>query len=602
MGSIESNWKMSDDGVAIDSQLLQLCIEAASESPTAIEKWRRQRRTLERLPSHLAEALLHRLLHRRLLQPSLLEVFRNSIECIDLRGQSFVDAEWIAYLGAFKYLSSLNVSDCHRITNSALWPLAGLTLLKEVDLSRCAKVTDTGITYLLTLSTLEKLWISETGLTAQGVTLLSSLENLSSLDLGGLPVTDQVLSSLQVLKRLQYLDLWGTNISDRGTFILKSFTKLTFLNVAWTKVTKLPSLPSLASLNMSNCEVRSVFEDDGDGGALEKLVLSGVTFANVSEALLRLDLSYVLYLDLSNVLLHDLSFIHNTRALTHLDLSFSLIEDDSMEVIRSVGATLRNLNLSNTKVTSFGIQLLAGYVPSLESIFLANTHIDDTSIYYLSMVPQLKVIDLCNTCIKGYKHHADAEPVWVLSDLQYLTSLESLNLEGTQVTDESLLPLLGCKMLGRLSLRNAFLTDMFLHHLSSLPRLTVVGFRDAVLTNKGLQAFLPPLSLKSLDLRGCWLLTEDALQSFCKCYPFIELRHELGHFAPSNKNKFPTFRVSPMKHKKEIVSLALTRPVKDSFIDQRLKYGREELLALQTSVLSLELPPNMDAIRNTRTQ
>lgn len=163
----------------------------------------------------------------------------------------------------------------------------------------------------------------------------------------------------------------------------------------------LPSLPSLESLNMSNCDVHSIFKEDGDGGALEKLIFSGVTFLNASETFLRLDLSSVFYLDLSSVMLHDLSFIRDMRALTHLDLSLSLIGDDSMEEIIPVGANLRDLNLSNTKITSLGIEFLAGHVPLLESIRLANTHIDDTSIYYLSTVPSFKFIDLSYTCIKG---------------------------------------------------------------------------------------------------------------------------------------------------------------------------------------------------------
>lgn len=74
-----------------------------------------------------------------------------------------------------------------------------MTSLKELDLSRCAKVNDTAIRHIVSISTLEKLCISETGVTADGVILLSSLKNLSLLDLGGLPVTDLAISSLQVI-------------------------------------------------------------------------------------------------------------------------------------------------------------------------------------------------------------------------------------------------------------------------------------------------------------------------------------------------------------------------------------------------------------------
>jgi hypothetical protein len=54
-------------------ELLELCIDAACKSRETIEKWRLQRRSLDRLPSHLADALLRRLITRRLLHPSLLE-------------------------------------------------------------------------------------------------------------------------------------------------------------------------------------------------------------------------------------------------------------------------------------------------------------------------------------------------------------------------------------------------------------------------------------------------------------------------------------------------------------------------------------------------
>ena len=52
-------------------------------------------------------------------------VFKESAEEVDLRGHSSVDAEWMAYIGAFRHLRSLNVADCHRLTSSALWAIAG---------------------------------------------------------------------------------------------------------------------------------------------------------------------------------------------------------------------------------------------------------------------------------------------------------------------------------------------------------------------------------------------------------------------------------------------------------------------------------------------
>lgn len=83
-----------------------------------------------------------------------------------------------------------------------------MTSLKELDLSRCLKVTDVGIQHIISISSLEKLYAPETGVTTNGIVLLSSLKNLSVLDLGGLPVTDQALSSLQVLHFLPIVKMF----------------------------------------------------------------------------------------------------------------------------------------------------------------------------------------------------------------------------------------------------------------------------------------------------------------------------------------------------------------------------------------------------------
>lgn len=53
-------------------------------------------------------------------------VFKHSVEKIDLRGESSINAEWMAYIGGFVNLYSLNLSDCLRINNSTLWPITGI--------------------------------------------------------------------------------------------------------------------------------------------------------------------------------------------------------------------------------------------------------------------------------------------------------------------------------------------------------------------------------------------------------------------------------------------------------------------------------------------
>lgn len=576
---------------------MRLCIESACKSRESVERWRREKRSLERLPSQLADALLRRLLSRRLLFPSLLEVFKESVEEIDLRGQNSVDAEWIAYVGAFRYLRSLNVSGCHRLTNAALWPITGMTSLKELNLSRCLKVNDASIGHIVSISTLEKLYISETGISANGVKLLSSLKNLSVLDLGGLPVTDLALSSIQVLAKLQYLDLWGSEISNQGVCVLQMLPKLSSLNLAWTNVGNLPNLSSLECLNMSNCTIESVLEGDGDKAPLAKLVMSGATFVDESKAFLHIETSLMSYLDLSNSSLHRFCLLPRLKVLEHLDLSSTMIGDDAIQEIATVGTNLRYLNLGKTKVSSAGIVILTGHVPNLEILLLSNTSVDDVALSYISLMHSLKDIDLSNTNIKGIIHHigSETDPVPSLQALKSLRELKRLNLKQTRVMDAELFWVSGFQELTHLSLRNASLTDISLSYMSSLPKLTNLSIHDAVLTNWGLTSFQPPATLKSMDLRGCWLLTEDAILSFCRIHPQVEVRHEHVHVLPSDQlcSDRPSASRSPLNTTQQSQEDRKIR-ISPCFIDQRLKYTREELLGLQYSSLTPATPHHVD--------
>nr|XP_048319753.1 chaoptin isoform X2 [Ziziphus jujuba var. spinosa] len=572
-----------------ESQLVRLCIEAACQSRESVEKWRRQRRSLERLPSQLADSLLRCLLARRLLFPSLLE------------RENSVDMEWMAYIGAFRYLRSLNIADCRRITSSALWAITGMTTLKELDLSRCMKINDSGIRHIVSISSLEKLCISETGLTADGVRLLSSLRNLSVLDLGGLPVTDQALNSLRVLTKLQYLDLWGSEISDQGASIFQVFPKLSFLNVAWTNLRKLPNLSSLECLDMSYCTIESILKGYGDKAPLTKLLVSGATFMDDAETLIYIETSFLSYLDISKSSLHRFSFLPCLKVLEHLDLSSSMMEDDLVEEITCIGANLRYLNLSKTRVGSAGVGVLAGHLPNLEILLLSHTSIDDVAISYISMMPSLKDIDLSSTHIKGIIHQVGCEmdPVLSLTSLQSLTHLERLNLEHTLVRDAALDTISSFHELTYLSLNGVSLTDISLHSTSSIPKLTNLTINNAVVTNLGLVSFKPPATLRMIDLQGCWLLTEDAIVSFSRSHPQIEVRHEHAHIIPSQH--ISSNRPSPSRStwKNSQLNQEQKIPVSPSFIDQRLKYRREELLSLQYSSSSLASPHDSDITKRS---
>ncbi|KAJ4733986.1 Leucine-rich repeat (LRR) family protein [Rhynchospora pubera] len=560
--------------------LVEKCIEAATASAEAVERWRRLRRTLERLPSHLADQLLARLISRKLAFPSLLEVFQYSVEVIDLSGQNMVDGEWLAYLGAFRCLHSLKLADCRGVSSSSIWPLAGMDGLKELDLSRCQKFTDVGVKHIITIESLEKLYLCQTGVTASGVMLLSSLSNLSVLDLGGIFVTDEALSSLQILKKLEHLDLWGSKISDAGATILKAFPRLGYLSLLWTSVTTIPFLPLIKTLNISNCTINSIFNGPCPSGGvpLSKLILSGSKFENAEKALSGIDLKFVTSLDLSGSLLNNLDFLEKMENLEHLNLSFCGIRDTTLQTIAKNGNSLRYLDLKKTKITSYGVSVLAGTVPKLKYLSLASTMIDDSSLSHISMMPSLQTLDLSYTSIKGYMYNGNYQvKVPSACSLTSLNHLESLNLEGIQLKDEAIKPLSKLRNLKYLNLRSEYLSDSSFLTLASISGLKYLGYQGAVLTDSGFLSYVPHEDLKKLDLRDCWLLTQEAISWFCKRYPNIDLEHELVFQVNSKTTGFQN-QVKQRRAKKEEPRGASS---KVPFADERIRYATEELMQLQ---------------------
>lgn len=583
-------------------RLVQMCIDAACKSKETVEVWRRQKRTLERMPSHLGGLIFNGLLKRRLLAPPLLEVFQQSVEEVNLKGLTFVDTEWLAYLGAYRHLRLVNLADCKAVNNSALWNLAGITTLEELDLSRCSRVTNAGLEHLLSIRNLKVLSISETGIKADGVARLSVLTSLISLDLGGLPVTDLVVSSLQVLTRLHQLDMWGSKISNEGAIFLKAFSKLNCLNLAWTNVTQLPALVSLTSLNMSKCTIESVFDGlEEPETSLLTLHFSGAIFIDAYRVLSSRHAQNLTFLDLSGSSIENVSFLAGMDRLECLDLSCTGVTDSSMNTVADIGANLKHLNLSTTRVTSDAIAILAGNVPKLEFISLSHTMVDDTVLANLGLIPALRSIILSHTNIKGFVRvgEIDSNLQFSLVSLQQLEHLEILDLENTRISDLACQPLTFLKELYHLSLRSDFLSDISLHTVSSLPKLKYLSIQGAVVTKTGLCSFVPPPLLQVLDLRDCWLLTKEGILEFWKTYPQLQLKHEhivtivedQTHHSRSKMFSHETIEAFTVKRGRKSGSRTSSsslheNPTQRKFIDERIKYSKSEFLQIRAGVRS----------------
>lgn len=128
----------------------------------------------------------------------------------------------------------------------------------------------------------------------------------------------------------------------------------------------------------------------------------------------------------------------------------------------------------------------------------------------------------------GYaRTEVDADKMLSMSVFEHLEYLEILNLEDTPLSAEVIPPLGSFASLKYLYLKSDFLSDSALDALSSASNLIHLGFCGNILSSSGLLQFVPPATLRVLDLSGCWIITGDAISAFCKHHPMIEVRHEL---------------------------------------------------------------------------
>jgi hypothetical protein len=153
---------------------------------------------------------------------------------------------------------------------------------------------------------------------------------------------------------------------------------------------------------MSNCTIHSICDENSEFPVpLETFIISAASFGNVDEILSSIQASVLLYLDLCGCCLSSLSFIEKMENLVHLDLSSSGISDDAIEHVARIGGSLKYLSLKDTAITSQALCVLAGTVPNIISLSLAQTKIDDSALPYISMMPLLRMLDLSDTCLQG---------------------------------------------------------------------------------------------------------------------------------------------------------------------------------------------------------
>lgn len=186
-------------------------------------------------------------------------------------------------IGTLTTLESLQM-EASRLTDAGMPQLAKLTKLKRFG-CRLADVTGAGIKNLSGLTDLTRLELRETSLDDEGLEVISGLPKLEFLDISecklvtgegikklgrltGLTylelreikrVRDDNFAELGTLTNLVELNVEATRITSEAVPTLLKFQKLKSLSIAGSQIddggmVKLSQLPSLATLNLRNCD------------------------------------------------------------------------------------------------------------------------------------------------------------------------------------------------------------------------------------------------------------------------------------------------------------------------------------------------------------
>jgi internalin A len=184
----------------------------------------------------------------------------------------------------------------------------------------------------------------------------------------------------------------------------------------------------------------------------------------------------------------DLVHLKGLTALQRLQLPEergSAITDAGLANLKDL-VDMRYLTLQNSQVTSAGLKHLRG-MTRLGELWMSGTRVDDLSP--IAHLTTMRTLVLTGTPI------TDAG----LAPIARFTALERLSLADTPITDAGLKHLQSLSSLARLDLNKTRITDAGLAHLKGLNKLSYLSFAGTKVTDAGvreLQRVLPNPTIK----------------------------------------------------------------------------------------------------------
>ena len=173
--------------------------------------------------------------------------------------------------------------------------------------------------------------------------------------------------------------------------------------------------------------------------------------------------------------------------------------DSHLELVKRLKVS--SLDLKNSKVTDRGLQDLQE-MTTLTILMLDGTPVTNQGLGHLDKLTDLRVLTL------GEQHITDAG----LEHLKGMTQLFNFQVTSDRITDRGLAALSGFKNLRALLIGSPQITDAGLEQLKGLTGLKLLGIRSPQITDQGLVALNSLNQLNELILSGCSQITDAGLK------------------------------------------------------------------------------------------
>jgi hypothetical protein len=274
--------------------------------------------------------------------------------------------------------------------------------------------------------------------------------------------------------QVERLESDGLRIVDFELEHLSAFPRLRWLGIGWNNAISDKGMAHIAKLRrLTNLHlVGTVVTDEG--------------FRQL-KTLTRLEQLDLYCSRITNEGLRHLAASH--QELVDLCLSWSRITDAGLVHLKQL-PSLRRLNLGQLPISDTGVEQLGG-LANLEDVrFHYCRQLSDRSLETIAKLPRLQTLflDGCNITDAG------------LIRLKVIHQLQELGLLSTKITNQGLANLVAMKQLQKLDVRETSVSDQGLQYLGRLESLRELRLRKTNVSDAGLVHLTRLKHLRQLDL------------------------------------------------------------------------------------------------------